>query len=114
MLRNKVVTRIRRRRPPLRLRLARNVGYNCGEEKVMMHYIVVREDGAGRFVAHPCGIPELAVTATGRAEAITAATARFNDWIIAGRLVPVRLPGLTKVPSTSPKPPSESDEYMQR
>ncbi|HKA06108.1 MAG TPA: hypothetical protein VKD71_02540 [Gemmataceae bacterium] len=80
----------------------------------MTHYIIVREDGPGRFIAHPCGIPELTVTAAGRADAITAATAKLNEWFLAGRLVPVRLPGFGNTPSSPVNPPSDSDEYMQR
>ena len=40
----------------------------------MTHYIVVREDGAGRYLAHPVGLPELTVTADNRADAVAAAT----------------------------------------
>jgi len=80
----------------------------------MTHYIVVREDGPGRFVAHPCGIPELSVAAAGRAEAITEATKKLNDWIVAGHLVPVRLPGFSTMAPATSNSPSESDEYMQR
>ena len=80
----------------------------------MTHYIVVREETPGRFVAYPCGIPELTVTAAGRSEAITEVTKKLNDWFVAGSLVPVRLPGFCNVGSAPLNSPSESDEYMQR
>lgn len=59
----------------------------------MTHYIVVREDGPDRYLAHPVGLPELTVTADNRADAVAAATRQLNDWFQTGRLVPVRLPG---------------------
>lgn len=76
----------------------------------MTHYILVREDGPNRFVAYPCGLPELTVTAATRAEAVGAVTRQLNDWVQSGRLVPVRLPGF--LPTNGP--PAKADDPMQR
>ena len=70
----------------------------------MTHYIVVQEEGPDRFVAFPCGLPELMVTAGTRAEAVGAATRQLNDWFQSGRLVPVRLPGF--LPTNGPAAPA--------
>lgn len=76
----------------------------------MTHYIVVRDEGPERFVAYPCGLPELTVTAPTRAEAIGSATRQLNDWFQAGRLVPVRLPGFLSAAG----PPVVPADPMQR
>jgi hypothetical protein len=76
----------------------------------MTHYIVVREDAPDRFVAYPCGLPELTVTAATRADAIGAATRQLNDWFESGRLVPVRLPGF--LPANGA--PASANDPMQR
>ena len=78
----------------------------------MMHYIVVREDLPGQFTAYPCGLPELTVTAVGRAEAIKAVTEKLNDWFVSGRLVPIRLPGYARPPESPWE--SEARAEMQR
>lgn len=75
----------------------------------MTHYIVVREDGPDRFVAYPCGLPEVTVTAGSRAEAVAAAARQLNEWFESGRLVPVRLPGF--LPTGGP---GSTDDPMQR
>src|SRR4051812_3722008 len=76
----------------------------------MTHYIVVREDGPDRFAAHPCGLPELTVTAATRTEAVAEVTRQLSDWFQSGRLVPVRLPGFRP---TSLSPPAADDPMQQ-
>src|SRR3954470_4432040 len=57
----------------------------------MMHYIVVREEAPDRFVAYPCGLPELTVTADSHVFAVQAARMKFVEWVRAGKLVPVNV-----------------------
>jgi len=74
----------------------------------MTHYIVVREDGAGRFTAHPCGIPELTVTAATSVIAVAEARAKFVDWVKQGKLVPINV--TVRVEDLNPPPPLDPVE----
>jgi hypothetical protein len=80
----------------------------------MNHFIVVRQDASGQFAAYPAGLPELTVTAASRADAVLTAAAKMNEWLVAGNLVLVRLPGHRNVPATAAEADEESAAYMQR
>jgi hypothetical protein len=73
----------------------------------MTHYIVVREEGPGRFVAHPCGIPELTVTAGTYVVAVAQARAKFVEWVKQGKLVPVNV--TVPVEALDPPPPLDPE-----
>lgn len=76
-----------------RLRPESWVLYNSFEEPAMtlMHYIVVREEAPDRFIAYPCGLPELTVTADAHVFAVEGARRKFVEWVRAGKLVPVNV-----------------------
>ena len=79
----------------------------------MMHYIVVREDPPGRFVAYPCGLPELTVTALSKPAAVLSAREKFVEWVKEGILVPVNV--TVPVADLQPPPPfSPMEEEMHR
>ena len=67
------------------------------------HYIVVREEAPDRFVAYPCGLPELTVTADSHVFAVQAARMKFVEWVRAGKLVPVNV--TVAVEDLDPPPP---------
>jgi hypothetical protein len=79
----------------------------------MNHFIVVREESVGKFIAYPAGLPELTASATTRADAILAATEKMNEWYLAGNIVWMRLPGRGKSQLVA-EPDDESRAYMQR
>jgi hypothetical protein len=67
----------------------------------MTHFIIVREESPGRFIARPAGIPEVTAFATTRQDAIDAALLQLNRWLADGHLVPVQLivPELVAAPA---------------
>jgi len=73
----------------------------------MMHYIVVREEAPDRFVAYPCGLPELTVTAGSYVVAVADARAKFVEWVKQGKLVPMNV--TVPVEELEPPPPLDSE-----
>jgi hypothetical protein len=82
-------------------------------EETMMHHIFVREQPPGEFVAYPCGLPELAVTAGTYEVAVSQARAKFVEWVKQGKLVPVNV--TVPLNELNPPPPrSPEDEQSHR
>lgn len=73
----------------------------------MMHYIVVREEAPDKFVAYPCGLPELTVTASSYVVAVAGARAKCVEWIKQGKLVPVNV--TVPVEDLDPPPPVDPE-----
>ena len=79
----------------------------------MTHYIVVNADPHGKFTAHPCGLPELTVTALSHQAAVLAAREKFVAWVKAGKLVPVNV--AVPVEELQPSPQlSAMEEELER
>lgn len=71
----------------------------------MNHFIVVREDGPGKFTAYPAGLPELTVVAGTHPAAVLAARENFVRWVKEGKLVSVNV----TVPFEHLQPPPPLD-----
>jgi hypothetical protein len=79
----------------------------------MSHYIFVRQEAPDRFVAYPCGLPELTVTADSHVFAVEAARRKFVEWVRAGKLVPVNVTVEVPLPPEPVRDPLEEELHRE-
>lgn len=65
---------------------------NTSNHESLCQWIFVRPEPEGKFTAQVLGLPELAVTAASRDEAIAQIRGRILESIALGQLVPVEIP----------------------
>lgn len=81
----------------------------------LLHWLIVRPEGAGQFTAQLLGLPELTVTAVSREEAIKQVRGRILEWIASGQLVALSFPSahpadsLRNWPGHDPADPLEQE-----
>jgi hypothetical protein len=60
---------------------------------IPQHWVIIRPEPPGQITAQVLGLPELRATASTREEAMQQVRVLLSQWLAAGQLVPLAVPG---------------------